>query len=135
MFCSNCGQGLPLEKVQFCPSCGSKQSRAQAVPSPAPTQFVDYSSEPVARKSGHGMGTAGLILGIIGLFIGFYDYSLLQGDYDYILSEEIGLLFVISATAIALSAVGVARKSTIATWGLVLSALSLFLTFYLSSFS
>ena len=134
MYCTACGKGLPTEKAQFCPICGAKQVPIAATAAPvAPDEYVQ--SDLVPRKSGQGMGITGLVLGIIGLFIGLYDYSLLQGEYDYILSEEIGILFIISAAAIIFSSIGVARKSQIATWALVISSLSMFLTFYLASFS
>lgn len=135
MYCTACGKGLPTEKAQFCPICGAKQVPAVVSAPVAPAAPYEYvQTELVPRKSGQGMGIAGLIIGIIGLFIGLYDYSLLQGAYTYILSEEIGLLFIISAAGIIFSSVGVVRKSQIATWALIVSALSMLLTFYLASF-
>lgn len=132
MFCTECGKGLPTESAHFCPSCGSPQA-APSIPQAVPHEFV--ATEPVVRKSGQGMGTAGLITGIIGLVFGLYDYNLLQGTFDYLVPEEIGILFILSALGVAFSSVGVSRKSTLGTWGLVISLLSLFLTFYLASFS
>jgi hypothetical protein len=64
---------------------------------------------------------------------GLYDYSLVAGTYDYFVPEEIGILLATSAIGLVLSTIGVSRKSSIGTWGLVISSLSLFLTFYLAS--
>ena len=133
MYCSTCGQGLPNEKAKFCPSCGSKQVAlsASAVPSAPAYEYIPAATRDT--KSGQGIGVAGLITGAIGLFFGLYDYNLVQGTYDFFAPEEIGMLLVLSALGVVFSAVGVSRKSTIATWGLVISVLSLFMTFYLAS--
>jgi predicted RNA-binding Zn-ribbon protein involved in translation (DUF1610 family) len=133
MYCSTCGKALPAEKAQFCPSCGSKQAVPAANTATVSPPY-DYPPDvPTLRRSGQGAGIAGLIVGLIGLFFGIYDYSLVQEAYDYILPEEIGILFILSALGIVFSSVGASRKSSIATGGLVISLLSLFLTFYLAS--
>lgn len=133
MFCTECGKGLPAESARFCPSCGAKltaptSSRDQAAPA-----YEYIPTQARVTKSGQGLGVAGLVTGVVGLFFGLYDYNLVQGTYDYFAPEEIGGLFILSALGIVFSAVGVSRKSIIATWGLVISVLSLFMTFYLAS--
>jgi hypothetical protein len=132
MYCSTCGKGLEAEKAQFCPSCGAKLMTSAAPTAPPAPQY-DYIPTQSPARTGNAFGAAGLVVGSIALMLGLYDYSLVAGTYDYFVPEEIGILFAMSTLGLVLSAVGVSRKSSIGTWGLVFSSLSLILTFYLAS--
>lgn len=132
MFCTECGKGLPTDNAQFCPVCGARQAGHPTAAGNL-TSIIQPTSK-TSKPGGKGFGIAGLVLGAIGLFFGLYDLSLLQGAYDYILPEEIGILFILTAAGITLSSIGSSRKSQVGSWGLVISILGMVLTFYLASF-
>ena len=135
MYCSTCGKGLEVERAQFCPSCGTKQvsSAAPSSPTAPPAAKFEYIPTQPPNRAGNAFGTAGLVIGLIALIFGLYDYGLVAGTYDYFVPEEIAILLATGALGLVLSSIGVSRKSSTGTWGLVISCLSLFLTFYLAS--
>ena len=149
MFCPNCGKPVPLES-RFCASCGTQlpnnepENLHKFVTSPAnPTEtYLPYEPNSMDNKQdkqdkqGLGFGVAGLIVGILALVIGFFDYSLLgNGTYGYILESEIGILTIISIIGIVFGSISTSKKSSIGTWGLVVSILALLFTFFLAQFS
>jgi hypothetical protein len=133
MFCSDCGNKIGSKPVKFCPACGSKQRTESEVVAPAPYTYVP-TPRPASSTNGNGFGVSGLILGTVSLVFGLNDLTLLQGTYEYILDEEIGLLFLLGAAGVTFSAISLARKSKIGSWGLGISIASIALTAYLSTF-
>ena len=128
-FCSNCGKELK-ENADICVNCGvliNKNYKAKKVKIP-----------------GRGMSIAGMILGIIGIFMNFCDLTEvismhfnISSFYDYYESFADALfdtfIFLgVGVTGLVLSAVSRTKiKNGFNTSGLILNSISIFLTIIL----
>ena len=67
--------------------------------------------------------------------IAIFDYSLLSsGDYAYIADEEVGLLFILSATSLGFAIAGAVKDQRHKAWALSVSIVSMLLTLSLTNF-
>lgn len=86
-------------------------------------------------KAKSGLTISGLIVGAIAVLIALFDYSLLgSGDYSYIEDAEVGLLFILSATAIGLSIAGAVKTQRFKTVALAVSIIAMLLTLSLTNY-
>jgi uncharacterized membrane protein len=85
---------------------------------------------------GLGWGTAGLILAVLTIAFGFYDYgAVMDGSFDYIAVEEIGFLGIMAVLGVIFGSVSAAKKSAVGYWALSLSIFGFLLTLFLSQYS
>lgn len=117
MFCGKCGSTVP-DGNEFCSNCGTKlfntSGSNQTIAQPAQTVAVNMVTQPQEIHHSNGMGIAGLVLGIVGMFFFWIPYF---GAFLSIL----GLLF---------SIIGLAKKNVskgTAIVGLILSIIAAFL--------
>jgi hypothetical protein len=142
MFCSKCGAAATAE-AQFCASCGAKLLGRQAQPAqemplsdPVRPSYVPSETPNSSGSNGLGSGIAGLILAVLTIAFGFYDYgAVMDGEYSYIALEEIGFLGIMSVLGIIFGSVSAAKKSTVGYWALSLSIFGFLLTLFLSQYS
>lgn len=139
-FCSKCGTQV-ADDVAFCPSCGT----ATAQQTQPQTQQPVY-GDAQTKRPGRGLAIAGMILGIIGLVIGFSEFisaiavaglADVVGAYgsvgdvagDAMLSAAFGVLVesVLSILAVCFAAVSKKKgyRSGVRTSGMVLGVIGL----------
>lgn len=83
-----------------------------------------------------GFSIGGLIIAVIGIVIALVDIGFVtDGTYTYIEDSEIGLLAVISFTALGLSIGASSKKQKAATAALILSVISILLMFVCASYT
>ena len=118
MYCNKCGSNIPDDSA-FCPVCGASfadfttQKSIQDIPQSTQPIPVIVTSQAQKVSRSNGMGTAGLILGIAGMFLSWLPYV------GWII-PLLGLIF---------SIVGLTKRNTVkgaAIAGLILSILSFF---------
>jgi hypothetical protein len=131
VFCSSCGR-KPEVFEKFCTACGAPAAVDQ------PRTTAEFGS-PLATQSAKaktiGFNLTALILGGIALLIAIFDYSLLSsGDYAYIADEEVGLLFILSATSLGFAIAGAVKDQRHKAWALSVSIVSMLLTLSLTNF-
>lgn len=117
---------------------GSQAQRAQEMPLNDPVRPSHVpSEEPNSSGSkGLGWGIAGLILAVLTIAFGLYDYSaIMDGSFAYIALEEIGFLGIMSVLGIIFGSVSAAKKSTVGYWALSLSIFGVLFTLFLSQYS
>lgn len=134
MYCSSCGKQAD-ESINFCPSCGSSiratqvSPESRSVPTPSPYQ----ATQPV--RESFGLNLASLIVGGIAVIIALFDYALLgSGDYTYIEDAEVGLLFILSCTALGLAIGGAAKKQRLQGASMTVSIVAMLLTLSLTTY-
>lgn len=125
IYCPNCG--VAVEKGgAFCPNCGSTISDANQQPQ------YGYNQQPYVAPVGNGLGTAGMVLGIVSAAM------LLLAAITNIFA---GLFFtvlcmILSVPGMALSIAGMCRKNRPkgkAIAGLVLNTFGFFIAIVISS--
>ena len=118
MYCNKCGTNIPDDSA-FCPVCGTSfadlttQNPIQDAPQSVQSIPVIVASQTQNVSRSNGMGTAGLILGIVGMFFSWIPYV------GWII-PLLGLIF---------SIIGLAKRNVVkgaAIAGLILSILSVF---------
>ena len=128
-FCSNCGSQLK-ENADICVNCGI---------------MINQNYKPTKIKvPGKGMSIAGMVLGIIGIFMNFCDITEvismhfnISSFYDYYESFadaifDVFLFLGVSITGLVLSAVSRTKiKNGFNITGLILNPISIFLTIIL----
>ena len=130
MFCSNCGRQSDGSE-SFCASCGSSLLK----PANSSTSIASNLSSTETKKDPIGLTLSGLIVGAIAVLIALFDYSLLSaGDYSYIEDAEVGLLFILSATALGLAIGGTVKGQRLKTAALTVSIIAMLLTLSLTSY-
>ncbi|MEY4313128.1 MAG: zinc-ribbon domain [Actinomycetota bacterium] len=121
MYCSSCGKKVPAS-AKFCADCGASihaDDSATAVVTPAP-------SIPAARV-GNGFGIAALIIAVLSIGLGLADIGLVvdpTSPYTYVDASEIGLLFILSVTALVFGSLSKARNVPIGRWALAVAGIS-----------
>jgi hypothetical protein len=126
MYCSKCG-GLLVPGAAFCPSCG-QQSAVN------PTVQQQYLANPKSRSK-NGIGITSIVFGSLALVFGLSDYGNIQtGSFDYVYSSEIGILFLAGVAGLILGIISSRATNKPGRVGLVISAVSLLVTFVLASY-
>lgn len=127
MYCSTCGSALNLN-ASYCSNCG----KASENRSPATAETMSK-SKTASEQSG--LSVASLITGIVGLVIGLFDLSMIgNGVWDLLDPSEIGLLFLLSLTALGLAITATIKKMKLHVPALVVSIISFFVTLACSAY-
>jgi hypothetical protein len=91
---------------------------------------------PTQQAESMGFSIAGIIVGVIGIVIALVDLgSIADGTYTYIDDTEIGILAIISFTAIGLSVAASSKKQKASVGAIIVSLASLFLMFACASYT
>ena len=87
-------------------------------------------------KESLGMSITSLILGVLGIVLGFSNIGLVvEGDYAYIDPAEIGFLAILSFAALGFGIAASVKKQRFYLASILVSSASIFVMFYAATFS
>jgi hypothetical protein len=132
LYCSKCGTKTQ-DSGSFCQSCGFALAAGTSTHLTT-TTAAEISGQP--KNAGQGFAITGIVLGSLAIFFALFDFALIgSGEYDYILPEEIGFLFIASVTGLVFAILALSKKNKLGTLATVLCGSATFLTVLLSTFS
>ena len=96
----------------------------------------EINSARASSKESLGLSITSLILGVLGIVLGFSNVGLVvEGDYAYIDPAEIGFLAILSFTALGFGIAASVKKQRFYLASILVSSASTFVMFYAATFS
>lgn len=136
--CPYCAEEIKAEAVlcRHCKMAVDPMSRSSQETAPPPVTDPQRTGGATLVSKGQGLSIASLILGVISITIGFIDIGLVVGgDYAYIDPSEIGLLAVLSLTALGLAIGARSKRQNLYVPALVVSIIAVVVMFAAAGYS